>query len=86
MKKAKTEAQDELREEYTRSDFPVPLVRGRFAERLRKSSNVVVLRPEVAAAFPNEEAVNNALMSLVEIARSATRLPKRRTGAGGTRD
>jgi hypothetical protein len=70
MKKAKKVATGELRPEYQRSDFPA-LVRGKYVERLRKSSNVIVLEPEVASLFPNSAAVNAALRSLVEIARRA---------------
>ncbi len=72
MKKDKIE-NDELREEYKRSDFPGRLVRGKYAERLNKSSNIIVLKPEVAEAFPNEEAVNSALLSLIRLARMSTR-------------
>ena len=71
MKKNETTRDDDLRAEYKRSDFTSPLVRGKYAERLRKSSNIVVLKPEVAAAFPNAEAVNGALLSLMEPARSS---------------
>jgi hypothetical protein len=70
MKKAKKVATGELRPEYQRSDFPA-LVRGKYLERLRKSSDVVVLETEVANLFPNAAAVNAALRSLVEIARRA---------------
>jgi len=77
MKKAKHTERDELRPAYKRSDFAGPLVRGKYAKRLRESSNVVVLKPEIAEVFPNEEAVNNALLSLMEVAR-ATALPVRR--------
>jgi hypothetical protein len=88
MKKAKATNKGELRPEYKRSDFPQGLVRGKYAERLRKSSNIVVLDPEVARAFPNQEAVNSALRSLIKIAektacradRSAGRAKKRRAG------
>ena len=69
MKKISQTDKDELRPEYKRSDFPGGLVRGKYAERLRKSSNIVVLKPEVAEVFPNEEAVNNALLSLIELAK-----------------
>lgn len=62
--------------------FPKGLVRGKYAERLRESSNVVVLKPEVAQAFPNEEAVNSALLSLIQIAKKATQLSSRSTGRG----
>jgi hypothetical protein len=70
MRKAKTVAADELRSEYRRSDFG-ELVRGKYAERLRTSSNVVVIAPEVADLFPNAAAVNAALRSLAEIAKRA---------------
>ena len=81
MKKDKAPDKDELRPEYKRSDFPGGLVRGKYANRLKKSSNVVVLRPEVAEAFPNEEAVNNALLSLIDIAHKTTRPTRRPTGS-----
>ena len=81
MKKDKEPDKDELRPEYKRSDFPGGLVRGKYANRLKKSSNVVVLRPEVAEAFPNEEAVNNALLSLIDIAHKTTRPTRRPTGS-----
>jgi hypothetical protein len=80
MKKAKQTDKDELRAEYKRSDFPKGLVRGKYAERLRESSNVVVLKPEVARAFPNQEAVNSALLSLIQIAKKTIRLSSRSTG------
>ena len=81
MKKDKQAVKDELRAEYKRSDFPEGLVRGKYAKRMRDSSNIVVLRPEVAQAFPNEDSVNNALLSLIEIAQKTTRLTGRSTGS-----
>lgn len=81
MKKDKTPDKEELRAEYKRSDFSGGLVRGKYAEAMRKSSNIVVLRPEVAKVFTNEEAVNNALLSLIELARKSTRLPVRSSNA-----
>ena len=83
MKKVKS-ATDELRKEYKRSDFK-KLERGKYYERIKASSNVVVLEPSVAAVFPNSAAVNKALHSLVEVAESASRLTSgstRRSKAG----
>lgn len=80
MRKAKQTEKDELRAEYRRSDFPKGLVRGKYAKRLREASNVVVLEPEVARAFPNQEAVNSALLSLIEIAKKTTRPTSHVTG------
>ena len=44
--------------------------RGKYARRYREGSNVVVLDPDVAAAFPTPEAVNNALRAEISKADS----------------
>jgi len=85
MKKARKTEKNELRAEYKRSDFTGPLVRGKYAKRLRESSNIVVLKPEVAEAFPNEESVNSALLSLMKLAQTTTRLTKRSSGRSKAR-
>lgn len=36
-------------------------IRGKYAERYASGTNVVLLDPDVAAAFPNERSVNEAL-------------------------
>jgi hypothetical protein len=79
MKKVKQSEKDELRAEYKQSDFPEGLVRGRYAKRIHELSNIVVLKPEVAEVFPNEDAVNKALQSLIEIAQKTIRLTKHST-------
>ena len=81
MKKAKQKEKDDLRVEYKRSDFSGSLARGKYAKRIRESSNIVVLKPEVAEAFPTEEAVNTALLSLIKLARTTSR----RTRSGSER-
>ena len=65
MKKAKSEASDWLRPEYRRSDLG-DIVRGKYARRLAESTNIVVLDPQVAKAFPTDDAVNTALRGLLE--------------------
>ena len=77
MKRARKRTVDELRPEYKRSDFGV-LVRGKYVERLREKSNVVVLDPKVAEFFPNSASVISALLSLAEIAKRSSRLPRSR--------
>jgi hypothetical protein len=72
MKKAK-QPPDELRSEYTRSDFGV-MVRGKYAKRLRQRSNIVVLDPRVAELFPNPASVNSALLSLAQVAKRSAAL------------
>jgi hypothetical protein len=44
-------------------------VRGKYAERFAGGSNVVVLDPDVAAAFPTTESVNAALRAHLKAAR-----------------
>jgi hypothetical protein len=61
---------DELRPEYRREDFPA-MTRGKYAERCREASNVVVLSPDVQKFFPNTEAVNNALRGLIDVDKQA---------------
>lgn len=85
MKKDKKIDKDELRPEYKRSDFPDGFVRGKYAKRLKESSNIVVLNPEVAQAFPNEEAVNDALLSLINIAQKTIHPAKHSTGSNKKR-
>jgi hypothetical protein len=44
-------------------------IRGKYARRYAKGSNVVVLEPDVAEMFPDAQAVNSSLRSLAEIIR-----------------
>jgi hypothetical protein len=85
MKRGNVKGVDELRPEYKRSDFG-EIVRGKYAARLAAETNVVILEPEVAKAFPNDKAVNDALRSLIKAAREADTAPpirKRRALATG---
>ena len=72
MKKASRKSNDELRPEYKRSDFGT-LVRGKYAQRAAEATNVVVLEPKVARAFPNDYAVNKALKGVLRGRKRATR-------------
>ena len=78
MRKVRSKLSDELRPEYNRSDFDT-LVRGKYAARLNKGSNIVVLEPEVANAFPNDKAVNDALRALLEVVATTAKLTRRST-------
>jgi len=75
MKNVKSEITDELRTEYKRSDFG-EIVRGKYANRIKEETNVVLLEPDIAQAFPNDEAVNKALRYLLEVAEASTRITK----------
>ena len=41
-------------------------VRGKYVARLRKGRNIVVLEPEIAAAFPSTASVNEALRGMLD--------------------
>jgi hypothetical protein len=65
MKKVESEEDDDLRPEYDFSQMKGG-VRGKYAERYREGTNLVLLDPDVAAAFPDAKAVNDALRLLLE--------------------
>jgi len=73
MKKVKKE--EEMRSEYKREDLGVG-VRGKYYEAYKESHNVVLLKPEVAKAFPTDEAVNEALISLIKVAQTSIGVTK----------
>jgi hypothetical protein len=79
MKTAKkTTATDELRAEYKRSDFGV-MERGKYVAQAQAALKVVVLRPEIAKAFPTSDAVNDALAAMLHIAEESMRVTKKNT-------
>ena len=67
---------DELRPEYDESAFENS-DRGKYARRYAAGTNIVRLAPDVAAAFPDEKAVNDALRFVMQIAADAGRLTNR---------
>jgi hypothetical protein len=68
MKKA-DHPEDDMRTEYDFASMPGG-VRGKYVERLRRENNIVVLDPEMAAAFPTGEAVNAALRGVLSTTRA----------------
>lgn len=69
-KSKKREGKDELRREYDMSELKGG-VRGKYAARYRAGTNLVLLSPDVAAYFPNEQAVNAALRGLIRVAKTS---------------
>ena len=69
MSKVNRPGDDDLRPEY---DFATMKggVRGKYVARLRKASNLVLLDPAVAVAFPSAEAVNEALRGILATTRA----------------
>jgi len=64
-----TEMNDELRPEYDLSKLLKDGVRGKYAERYKAGTNLVLLAPDVAQAFPSDEAVNEALRLVIQLAK-----------------
>jgi hypothetical protein len=65
--KKKTEINDELRPEYDMKSLLKGGVRGKYAARYRAGTDLVLLEPEVAKAFPTEKAVNEALKLVMKL-------------------
>lgn len=76
MKSKEKKLADQLRSEY---DFDYSkAVRGKYYKRiLEEGANVVMLEPDVAKAFADSAAVNDALRSLLDLTRTTERLTKR---------
>lgn len=77
MKKDKEN--DELRPVYRREDLGKG-VRGKYFESYQKGTNLVLISPDVAKAFPTEKAVNEALRSLIDLAQKSTGIISHSTG------
>ncbi|HEM61205.1 MAG TPA: hypothetical protein ENO24_02850 [Chloroflexi bacterium] len=60
---------DELRPEYDLTQLLRGGQRGKYADRYREGTNLVLLAPDVAAVFPDEKAVNEALRLVMKLSR-----------------
>lgn len=73
MKKANEEqSQDEMRAEYDFSNG----VRGKYYQRYRQGTNVVLLEPDLAKVFRDSDSVNIALRQFLAEHGEAPREPK----------
>jgi hypothetical protein len=77
MKKT-NQKEDDIRPEYDFASMQGG-IRGKYVKRLREETNLVLLDPEVAAAFPTGEAVNAALRGILNTTKAVRQL-------GGLRD
>jgi hypothetical protein len=79
IKTKKTE--EELRPEYV-FDYSKAL-RGKYYKRiLSEGANVVILEPDIAKAFVDSAAVNDALRSLLNLTKTTQRLTRKSSGRG----
>ena len=79
--KKQSDRKDELRPEYDMKALLKGGTRGKYAARYRAGTNLVLLEPEVAKAFPNDKAVNEALklvMKLKQVQENASQYSTKR--------
>ena len=74
MKRTNADQTDELRPEYDLSQLQ-GRVRGKYAQRYEAGTNLVRLEPDVARAFPDPKAVNEALRLLIKLAQTQVTQP-----------
>ena len=68
MKKTlQDELNDELRPEYDLRELLRGGIRGKYVERYRSGTNLVLLEPDIAKAFPSDQAVNEALRLVLKL-------------------
>jgi hypothetical protein len=72
MKKKRNESNDELRPEYDLSVLK-GRVRGKYTSRYKRGTNLVLLSPDVAAHFPDDQSVNAALRKLLRVDKKTIR-------------
>ena len=61
------ESIDELLPEYDLRELLKGSVRGKYVDRYRAGTNLVLLEPDVAKAFPSDQAVNEALRLVLKL-------------------
>jgi hypothetical protein len=72
---------DDLRPEYDLARLKGG-VRGKYYEQATAGTNLVLLEPDVARAFPDSRSVNRALRLLQEVATKSSRPARRSTATG----
>ena len=81
MKSKSRKPEDDLRSEY-QFDYS-KAVRGQYYRRLvKEGANIVMLEPDIARAFQDSAAVNDALRSLLEVTH-VTQSPTKRSKRTG---
>ncbi len=66
-KESKFQVEDDLRPEYDLKTLLKTGIRGKYAQRFREGTNLVLLEPDVAKAFPNPERVNEVLRLVMQL-------------------
>jgi hypothetical protein len=66
-KKSKAGKADDLRPEYDLRELLKDGVQGKYADRFREGTNLVLLDWDIAEEFPSDEAVNTALRLVIQL-------------------
>ncbi len=66
----KTAKHEDMRKEYKREELGKG-IRGKYFQEYKKGTNLVLLSPDVAKAFPDDDSVNEALRGLMKIAKQS---------------
>ena len=78
-KRSREEKADELRPEYDLRHLLREGIQGKYAQCYEERTNIVLLAPDVAKAFPTETAVNEALRLVIELGKLSR--PNKQAGA-----
>ena len=76
--------EDDIRTEYQREDLGKG-IRGKYYARYTRGTNLILLDDRVAKAFPTAEAVNEALLGLLDLADKSVRITGRSSGRAKAR-
>jgi hypothetical protein len=66
-KRLRDERNDDLRPEYPLKQLLKAGVKGKYVTPFRRGTNLILLEPEISMAFPNAQAVNEALRMVLEL-------------------
>jgi hypothetical protein len=75
---------DDIRPEYRREELGRG-VRGKYLARVSRGTNLVALDDKVAKAFPDSDAVNEALLGLLNLTEQTKRITSRSAGRAKAR-
>jgi hypothetical protein len=75
-KKSNDEQNDDLRPQYDLRRLLKTGVQGKYAERFREGTNLVLLAPDVAEAFPTADAVNETLRLVLQLTKLRAEKPR----------
>ena len=79
-KRLRDEKEDDLRPEYPLNELLKAGVKGKYVNRYRKGTNLILLEPDVSKAFPNAQAVNEALRMVLELGKFSNGRKKQAVG------